>query len=899
MICFVKDVSDTKIEMQDISAFEYSLNNVDWQKSPTFSNLAPNETYCIYIRFAETNKCYEGDASAPLYITTLKRSVAAPATPRKSAVTSNSVTLITVSGCEYSMDGVTWQNSPVFSSGLDPDTQYTFYQRYAETETAYASTSSVGAKIKTDKSTPSTPGAPTILSYTDTTVTLKAIGSCEYSKNGTSWQDSNAFTGLAPNTSYTFYQRVKAGEHSYASASSAGTRITTKKTTPSIPGAPTIESYTDTTVTLKTVSGCEYSRDGVTWQNSPMFSGLDPDTSYTFYQRYAATETAYASEKSTGYTVKTDKFMPDAPDAPTAKNITATSVELYAVTNCEYSIDGIHWQDETVFGGLSAATEYSFYQRIKEGVHSYPSDVSEALVVRTAKSENNDTPSAPSLLRKTATTVTLRSIADAEYKCGNGSWQTSNVFTSLTPNTKYRFYVRYAETETALASAASPALEVETDKESAPAPTAPTAKTITAVSVTLNAIENGEYSMDGVTWQNAPTFTGLSPATTYSFYQRTGETEEYAASDASTSIMLRTDKSMSEAPEAPTVQTYSSDSVTLNPVNGCEYSIDRTNWQSSTYFGGLKANTQYTFYQRVAETSTAYASASSSGTTITTDKATVTAPAAPTVDAKTANSVTVTPVEGCEYRINDSAWQISNVFTGLASGTEYVIYQRFAETNSTKASEASIGVAVTTDRVLTDDDPQMVIESRTVRAGEIVTLNFEFKNVKTLKSIAISGISYDESALEIVSGEWKISDSILQNWNSSNQTAAIAFADNTNVNGAAFALTFRVKADTQDGSYPINCSITAKTKVASGAEENVAIPTIEGSVNVVSVIRGDVNGDNLVTSDDAIQVLYYTLLPDIYTVNQDVDFNGDGLVTSDDAIHLLYYTLLPDLYPLH
>ena len=66
----------------------------------------------------------------------------------------------------------------------------------------------------------------------------------------------------------------------------------------------------------------------------------------------------------------------------------------------------------------------------------------------------------------------------------------------------------------------------------------------------------------------------------------------------------------------------------------------------------------------------------------------------------------------------------------------------------------------------------------------------------------------------------------------------------------------------------------------------------------VTLIRGDVNGDNLVTSDDAIQVLYYTLLPEMYTVNQDSDFNGDGMVTSDDAIYLLYYTLLPELYPL-
>lgn len=66
-----------------------------------------------------------------------------------------------------------------------------------------------------------------------------------------------------------------------------------------------------------------------------------------------------------------------------------------------------------------------------------------------------------------------------------------------------------------------------------------------------------------------------------------------------------------------------------------------------------------------------------------------------------------------------------------------------------------------------------------------------------------------------------------------------------------------------------------------------------------NIIRGDVNGDGMITSDDAIQVLYYTLLPPMYTINQPVDFDGNGMITSDDAIYLLYYTLIPDMYPLH
>lgn len=83
------------------------------------------------------------------------------------------------------------------------------------------------------------------------------------------------------------------------------------------------------------------------------------------------------------------------------------------------------------------------------------------------------------------------------------------------------------------------------------------------------------------------------------------------------------------------------------------------------------------------------------------------------------------------------------------------------------------------------------------------------------------------------------------------------------------------------------------------SEEDVTFAIENGKVTVTDVIKGDVDGDGVVTSDDAILVLYYSLMPDLYTVNQGVDFDGDGDVTSDDAILLLYYSLMPDLYTLN
>ena len=73
------------------------------------------------------------------------------------------------------------------------------------------------------------------------------------------------------------------------------------------------------------------------------------------------------------------------------------------------------------------------------------------------------------------------------------------------------------------------------------------------------------------------------------------------------------------------------------------------------------------------------------------------APSAPTVESKTASSVTLVAVEGYEYRMDDGEWQTSNVFEGLMPNTEYSFYQRVAETENAYASDSSSALSARTD----------------------------------------------------------------------------------------------------------------------------------------------------------------------------------------------------------
>ena len=72
-------------------------------------------------------------------------------------------------------------------------------------------------------------------------------------------------------------------------------------------------------------------------------------------------------------------------------------------------------------------------------------------------------------------------------------------------------------------------------------PAPPTEASVSVNSITLKAITNGEYKMgNGDTWQESPTFTGLTKNTEYSFYQRLKADANHNASPASTPVAINT-----------------------------------------------------------------------------------------------------------------------------------------------------------------------------------------------------------------------------------------------------------------------------------------------------------------------------------------------------------------------
>ena len=186
----------------------------------------------------------------------------------------------------------------------------------------------------------------------------------------------------------------------------------------------------------------------------------------------------------------------------------------------------------------------------------------------------------------------------------------------------------------------------------------------------------------------------------------------------------------------------------------------------------------------------------------------------------------------------------------------------------------------------------------TGRPGDSVNVYVSMDTATDVKSLSIYDIAYDADKMTLSKGEWVVGDSVISDWNASDEVGVVTYKQNTNISGRVFLLTFDIKEDLENAVVEIGCKFKATALDSNNVEKELKVQVVNGNVNILNILRGDVNGDTFVDSNDAIHLLYHTLLPERYEINQNGDFDGDGYVNSNDAVYLLYFTVLPDRYPL-
>lgn len=145
-------IQPDSITLKSYDGYEYGIYKagyIVWQSDCVFDNLIPGTEYCFYQRKAATETAPASECSSWIRITTpFKSSPAKPDHPILSCVNATSVILTAHDGYEYSMDGINWKTSSIFTQ-LQPGTSYTFYQRVSETNISYASECSEGLIVTT------------------------------------------------------------------------------------------------------------------------------------------------------------------------------------------------------------------------------------------------------------------------------------------------------------------------------------------------------------------------------------------------------------------------------------------------------------------------------------------------------------------------------------------------------------------------------------------------------------------------------------------------------------------------------------------------------------------------------------------------------------------------------
>jgi hypothetical protein len=125
----------------------------------------------------------------------------------------------------------------------------------------------------------------------------------------------------------------------------------------------------------------EYSLDGIAYQSTAYFSGLESKKNYDVYVRNIETEDLGPSIPLI-LEVRIERLFQETPTEPTIK-VTTNSIRIISIPGYEYSFDEINWTRVTFYRDLIPDTTYLLYVRIAQN-SSY--EASEVITVE-AKTE--------------------------------------------------------------------------------------------------------------------------------------------------------------------------------------------------------------------------------------------------------------------------------------------------------------------------------------------------------------------------------------------------------------------------------------------------------------------------------------------------------------------------------
>ncbi len=677
------------------------------------------------ITFTPSDTANYTDATATITLTIAKATPSIITAPTASAITyGEALSDSILTGGSASVPGAfAWTSGATEPTVSDSDTTpYSVTFTPSDSDNYQTASTSVTLAVSKANPTISTMPVASDITYGDTLANSLLSGGVASTSGSFSWSDDSISPSVS-DSGVTGYEVIFTPDD-IANYNTTNINITliVSKATPFIsvdPAASTI-TYGDT-LSDSTLSGGLVSDPGTfTWTDGSLIPAVS-DSDLTLYSvTFTPKDSENFATVTTSITITVLKATPVIAVDPTASAITyGESLLDSTLSGGSADVPGdFAWSDDTIMPSVadSGITTYPVIFTPTDTANYNTVTLHLTLTVQKATPTINTNPTASAIVYGQTLADSLLIGGDASVP-GTFAWSIGTQQPGMTDSGTTQYEITFTPDDNGNYASVTTQATLIVNKASAAAPISPVVSSKTDVSVTLQEVTGYEYLRvaDGAdlstgVWQDSPVFTGLTYFTAYDFYQRIKETDTHHASVISAKLDVTT-----EVPALVGTANISGNAVygqtlTASFSGSCLGTLSYQ-WIRDGADIDLATASNYTLtvadigHQIQVRISSSFESGSVTGTlTQLIQKMNAPSPTVPVLSATTQSSVSLVYIAGYEYMkvekgaaATSGTWQDSNIFGGLLSSTGYDFYQRIKETATSKASEISSVLTVTTN----------------------------------------------------------------------------------------------------------------------------------------------------------------------------------------------------------
>lgn len=331
----------------------YSLDNVNYQVSNVFSNLAPSNFYTAWVMDSKGCKAFQSN----IRVTQVSSLSLSTVKTNSSTCVNDGTVRINVSGgmggYTYSIDDISYQSSNSFFN-LAPGT-YTFWAKDYK--------GCKGSTVVTIGTNPivvsATTGSTNSCNINGTIQVFRSggVGPYMYSLNNVNYSSSNIFTGL-PGGNYTVWVKDSKGCRASLSGITVVTGYEMTVTATKTNSSTCVNNGTISMVPANGTAPYSYSLDDITYQPANAFAGLAPGNYVGWVKDAfgckASVNTNIGLNNIDVSVIVTDVTNCSIPDG------TVQVFKTGGTGGFTYSLDGMNYQTSNLFTGLEEGYYMAF-----------------------------------------------------------------------------------------------------------------------------------------------------------------------------------------------------------------------------------------------------------------------------------------------------------------------------------------------------------------------------------------------------------------------------------------------------------------------------------------------------------------------------------------------------------